>query len=470
MRRITGLLLSLLSFAEVCEAQTSVSPAAIDRYVRAELARQRVPGLSVAILRGDSLLLVGSYGFANIEHHVRATDSTVYKMGSVTKQFTAAAVVMLSEQGRLHLDDSITQYVPEGSAAWRGITIRHLLTHTSGIPEYPDSLDWQRDYTEEEFVRLAATLPLQFDPGKSWAYSSTGYVLLGVIIHRVTGTFYGDFLREHIFRPLGMATARINSETDIVPNRAAGYHFVNDTLKNRDWVSPSINSTADLGLSLSVRDVIRWITGLDHGMVLSPADLEASWTPVRLNAGDSYPYGLGWHITQLRGYRRIGHSGSWQGFQTTIQRFPDFHVTVVVLANLAEAKSEAIAFGIAGLIEPRLRPPHLLAAPLSGGTPPETINQLLGKIVSGQDSGEVTAGLRSVTPPTRRERIGGWLKAIKSWSFLGCDAVRDQSISRLGARIEHICYAKGVATGFDFIFTVLYDPDWRAAGIDLYTF
>ncbi len=470
MSPIARVVLGVLSTAEPCAAQTSAPPAAIDRYLRAELTRQRVPGLSVAVLRGDSVILMGGYGVSNIEHHVPATDSTVYGMGSVTKQFTAAAVVMLSEEDRLHLDDPITRYLPEGSAVWPSITIRHLLTHTSGIPEYPDSLDWQRDYTEDEFVRLAATLPLQFPPGESWAYSSTGYVLLGVIIHRVTGAFYGDFLREHIFAPLGMASARINSESDIVPNRAAGYHFVNDTLKNEDWVSPSINSTADLGVSLSVRDAIRWVTGIDDGKVLTRTDREASLTPVRLRTGASYPYGLGWHITQLRGYRRIGHSGTWQGFQTTIQRFPDFGLTVIVLANLQEARAEAIAFGIAGLVEPRLRPPHLFTTPVAGGTPPVAIERLLGDIAAGNDSGEVTEGLRTVTPPTRRERIGGWLKVINTWSFLGCDAVHDRSMSRLGARVENICYAKGDATGFTFMFTVLYDSVWRAAGVDLYTF
>ena len=245
---MTWPLLTLLLLAPTAEAQTRAVVDSIDGFVRSELARQRVPGMSVAVLRGDSMLLARGYGYANVEHHVPATDSTVYPVGSVSKQFTAAAIVMLSEQGRLRLDDPITRYLPEGSAVWPSVTIRHLLTHTSGVPQ--DTMpDWRRDYTEAELVRSAAAQPLEFTPGDRQSYSSTGYALLGIIIHRVTGQFYGDFLREHLFRPLGMGTARVNSDADIVPNRAAGYYLVNDTLKNQEWVSPSINSTADCCLS-----------------------------------------------------------------------------------------------------------------------------------------------------------------------------------------------------------------------------
>jgi CubicO group peptidase (beta-lactamase class C family) len=155
----------------------------VDRYVRAELARQRMRG----------------YGFANLEHRVPAADSTIYQSGSVGKQFTAAAIVTLAREGRLGLDDSIQRYFPEGPRAWRSITIRQLLTHTSGIPDYTDStMDYRRDYTEEQLVALAARLPLNFRPGTTWSYSNTGYALLGFIVRRVSGEFYGDFLRERL--------------------------------------------------------------------------------------------------------------------------------------------------------------------------------------------------------------------------------------------------------------------------------
>jgi CubicO group peptidase (beta-lactamase class C family) len=385
-------------------------------------------------------------------------------VGSLTKPFTAAAVVLLSQQGRLRLDDPITRYLPEGSAVWSKVTIRHLLTHTSGIPQ-DTTLDSRRDYSESELVRSAAQ-PLQFEPGELESYSSTGYALLGVVIHRVTGVFWGDFVRDHIFRPLGMRTARVNSDTDIVPNRAAGYYFVNDTLKNPEWVSPSINAAADCCLSFSVRDLAGWATGLNHAKVLSRAALAMSWTPVRLNNAGTYPYGLGWNLFEQRGYRRIGHSGAWRGNHATVQRYPDFDLTVIVLLNLGQANSEGIAVGIAGLVEPALTPPHRLAGPLKGAAPPASIERLLRAIASGSESALVTPELRATFPSPRRQLIGGLLQGIHTWTPLGCESVRDRRITRLRSRIEHICYAKGTTQQGSLLFTVLYQSGWRAAGLD----
>jgi D-alanyl-D-alanine carboxypeptidase len=421
--------------------------------------------MSVAVLRGDSVLLARGYGLANAEHRVPATDSTVYAVGSVSKQFTAAAAVLLAQQGRLGLDDPINRYLPEGSAAWSGVTIRHLLTHTSGVPQ-DTTLDWSRDYTERELVRSAAAQPLQFKPGELQSYSSTGYDLVGVIIHRVTGAFWGDFVRDQIFRPLGMRTAGVNSDTGTVSNRAAGYYRENGTLKQPDGVSPSISATAGGGLSFSVRDLARWAIGLNHGKVLGRAGLEQSWTPVRLNRAGHYPHGLGWNIVEQRGYRRIGHSGAWQGMHATIQRYPDFNLTVIVLLNLGQSNSEGIAVGIAGLLEPRLTPPHLLPTPPKGPTPPTSIERLLSAIASGTESALVTPEFRDTFPAPRRELIGGMLKMLDSWTPLGCDNVRGRGVSRLRSRIEHICYAKGTGKPGSLLFTVPYTSGWRAAGLD----
>lgn len=466
-----GPLLGMLLFAAPAVGQTPATVDSIDRYVRAEVARYRIPGLSLTILRGDSLVLARGYGYANVELHVPASDSTVYESGSLAKQFTAAAVVMLSEQGRFSLDDPITRFLPEGSIRWRGITIRHLLTHTSGISDYADSaLDPHRDYTEEELVRLAASQPLEFAPGDRWSYSSTGYVLLGIVIHRVTGVFYGDFLRDHIFRPLGMRSTRVMSAADIIPNRAAGYYFRNDTLKNQDWVSPSLNATADCCLLLTVHDLTQWAIALNHGKVPSRAGLDASWTPVHLNGGGTYPYGFGWHVTQQRGYRRIGHSGSSQGFQTTIQRYPDFNLTVIVLVNVAQSLPEAMAFGIAGILEPALTPPHLLQRPTSDVQPPEAIARLVADVSAGRDSVRITPALKAFLSEAMRGRLGRRVRRERTWTSLGCDGVEGRSIARLGTRIRWICYAKGLDPEPGLFVSVLYGADWRAAGVDLYSF
>jgi CubicO group peptidase (beta-lactamase class C family) len=461
---MTRSLIILLFGVNGAAAQVPAVPDTVDRFIRAELKRQRIPGMSVAILRGDRVLLARGYGFANLEHRVPATDSTVYAVGSLSKQFTAAAIVLLSQQGRLGLDDPISRYLPEGSAVWSAVTIRHLLTHTSGVPQ-DTTLDWRRDYAESELVRSAAR-PLDFEPGALESYSSTGYALLGVIIHRVTGMPWGDFVRDQIFRPLGMRTARVNSDTDIVPNRTAGYYFVNDTLTNPEWVSPSINATADCCLSFTVLDLARWAIGLNHRKVLGETGLEMSWTPVRLNDGGTYPYGFGWNVFEQRGYRRIGHSGAWRGSHATMQRYPEFDLTVIVLLNLGQANSEGIAVGIAGLLEPALTPPHLLASRIPGATPPKPIDQLLRAIASDTESALVTPDFKASFPRPRRELIAGLLKGIDTWTMLGCDRVRDRGITRFRSRIEYICYAKGTAKQGSLLFTALYASGWRAAGLD----
>jgi hypothetical protein len=215
-----------------------------------------------------------------------------------------------------------------------------------------------------------------------------------------------------------------------------------------------------------VRDFARWAIGLNHGKVLGRSGLELSWTPVRLNNGGTYPYGLGWNLVEQRGYRRIGHSGAWLGSHATIQRYPDFDLTVIVLLNLGQANSEGIAVGIAGLVEPALTPPHLLPVRLKGGTPPTSIDRLLHAIASGSEAQLVTPEFRDTFPGPRRQLIAGLLEEINTWTSLGCEAVRDRGISRLRSRIEHVCYAKGTGKAGSLLFTVLYGSGWRAAGLD----
>lgn len=470
MRHTMGLLVLAPALVQPLAAQTE-GLAAVERFITAEFGRQRIPGLSVAILRGDSVLLTRGYGYANVEHRVPATDSTVYQSGSVGKQFTAAAVVMLSEEGKLALDDPITRYLPEKPAAWERITVRHLLTHTSGIPDYTDTLvDLHRDYSERELVRLAATLPLEFSPGERWSYSNTGYLLLGGIIRAVTGEFYGNYLERRIFGPLGMRTTRIISESDIVPNRAAGYRLVEGRIQNQDWVSPTLNTTADGSLYFSVRDLARWAVALNHQRIPSPAGLRAAWTPVRLNGGGSYSYGFGWMVGEQRGHPRIGHTGSWQGFRTSIQRYPEYDLTVIALANLEQGVPEAVSYGIAGILEPALLAPHLISRELTGPKPPRPIPDLLQSIATEQDSAAVTAGLRAFASKSMREGIGNLLEDANGWTLLGCDDVAKRSLERLGAKVRRICYARMTGKESGQLVEMFYTTDWRVADVDWYGF
>lgn len=454
----------------ICGSVRGQNPAlgSINDYIIAEMKRQKVPGMSVAILRDDRILLARGYGFSNLELRVPASDSTVYQSGSVGKQFTASAVVMLSEQGRLSLDDKIVKWLPEGAGVWDSVTVRHLLTHTSGVAEYTDStFDYRKDYTEDQLVRFAAARPLDFLPGHRWSYSNTGYLLLGALVHRVTGRFYGEVLQELIFSPLGMRTTRIISEADIVPNRAAGYQLIRGRIKNQDWVAPSLNTTADGSLYFSISDLVRWAVSLNHARVPDSTALQLAWSPVSLKDGGLYPYGFGWNLTPQRGHQRIGHTGSWQGFKTAIYRYPEFKLTVIALANLAEAEPGPIAQGIAGILEPALQPPHRLRASLRSPAPPLPIPQLLAQIAEGRDTGVVTASFQRSLASSARKDLRQALAAVSRWTPLGCDDVGARKMTWLTAPIERICYSSGAGTAERHMASVFYTGEWRAAYLDV---
>jgi CubicO group peptidase (beta-lactamase class C family) len=451
--------------------QGSASIDSVNRYVTSEMLRQRIPGASVAILRGDHIVHSRGYGVANLELGVPASDSTIYQSGSVGKQFTAAGVVMLAQRGHLSLDDHLTKWLPEGAGVWDSITVRRLLTHTAGVAEYTDStFDYRKDYTEDELVRFAASRPLDFTPGQRWSYSNTGYLLLGVLMHRATGRFYGDVLQELIFKPLGMRTTRIISEADIVPNRAAGYQLIENDIKNQDWVSPSLNTTADGALYFSVKDLSKWAVSLNHRRIPSEAGLTASWTPVRLNDGGTYPYGFGWDLSDQRGHPRVGHTGSWQGFQTAIYRYPEYDLTIIMLSNLAQARPGAIVQGIAGILEPDLCPPQYLPATPPVEKTPVPIPELLRQIAAGADSGRVTPALHRFFSPAARKEWAGLLSAATSWTSLGCDIVVKRRIIRLGAPVERVCYARGFGASGQSLVSVYYTADHRPAFVDYYSF
>src|SRR6187551_3684361 len=225
-------LLLLLLFCGSLLGQSSIERS-VDEFIKTEMERQKIPGVSLAVVKDGKPLIVKGYGFANLEHQVPVKPETIFQSGSMGKQFTAFAAMLLVEEGKIGLDEKISKYLGEVPEAWKNITLRQVLSHTSGMTDYPTDFDFRRDYTEDELLKRAKEIPLAFQPGEKWSYSNLGFVTLGVIINKVTGKFYGDFLQERVFKPLGMTTARVISETDIVPNRASGYRLVKGEVKNQ---------------------------------------------------------------------------------------------------------------------------------------------------------------------------------------------------------------------------------------------
>jgi CubicO group peptidase (beta-lactamase class C family) len=331
-----------------CQTPGSASDE-VAQYVKTEMARQHIPGIALLVSRNGEIVRAQGIGFSNVELQVPVKPETLFQSGSVGKQFTATAIMMLVEEGKIGLDDSITKYFPDAPANWKPVTVRNLLSHTGGFTDYPKDFDFRKDYTEDDLLKIVAGIPLAFPPGTKWSYSNLGYLTLGILIHRVTGKFYGDVLEERIFHPLGMQSTRIMSEADIIPNRAAGYRLVKGQLKNQEWVSPTLNTTADGSLYFSIVDLAKWDAALYTEKLLKRSSLEQMWTVVKLNDGkpNSGNYGFGWEITSSHGHRLIDHDGAWQGFKTQISRYVDDKLTVVVLSNLAEANPGKIAEGVA---------------------------------------------------------------------------------------------------------------------------
>src|ERR1700676_1341504 len=255
---------------------------AIDHYVDGEMKREDVPGIAVGIYSRGQILLARGYGLANIELNVPVKAETIFQSGSVGKQFTSAAIMMLVEEGKIGLDDSIVKYFPDAPKSWQAIRVKNLLSHTSGLSEYetderagPGGPFYMRlDFTEDELVKKAEALPIEVKPGDKGDYRNTNYMLLGSTIHRETGSFYSDYLKQRIFKPLSMGSTRLISEADIIPNRSSGYEHKGEIIQNQSWVSPTFNSTADGALYFNVLDLAKWDAALYGTKLLKQSSLD----------------------------------------------------------------------------------------------------------------------------------------------------------------------------------------------------
>jgi CubicO group peptidase (beta-lactamase class C family) len=413
-----------------------------DAVIREELRAQQIPGLGIAVIDHGAVIFARGYGYANIEHQVPVITDTVFQSGSVGKQFTSAAVMLLVQDGKLSLDDPITRYLPEAPPTWTAIRIRHLLTHTSGIRDYgyEASYDTRRAVTEAELVRLACAQPLEFQPGERYSYSNAGYVLLGAILDRIGGRHYSEVLRDRVFKPLGMDSARLIDEAAIGPHRAAGYHLLQGRISNQDWVAPEQNTTADGSLYLSIKDMIAWDRGLRAGAILSVDSWRQVYTPVTLNSGNTYPYGFAWDVYTNGGQQVHAHSGGVSGFATYIVRYLGDDLSIIVLTNLEDADPERIARRVAGVLRDDLRPPE--RRPITDTEPArrEALELLLQRARSGTltvtDLPHVVGGFQPSNAISFRSSFDG-LGDLQSLELVARDRLGDDEHSDYLATFTH---------------------------------
>jgi CubicO group peptidase (beta-lactamase class C family) len=317
----------------------------MDEVVRSYVDAKQFMG-SVLVARGESIFFNKAYGSANLEWKIPNTTTTKFRIGSMTKQFTAAAVLLLEERGKLKVDEPVKRFYADAPAAWDKITLYHLLTHTSGIPNHTsfpefESLSTMRT-TPDQLVESFRDRPLEFVPGSEMRYSNSNYVLLGAIIEKVSGTSYERFVDENLFQPLGMIDSGYDSTQAIIPRRAAGYGPGPDGPVNARYIDMSVPYAAG-ALYSTTGDLLRWERALFGGKVLSPSSLKAMTTPSK----NDYAFGL--EVSRQSGRRVIQHGGSINGFSSRMAYFPDDEVTVIALSNLRGPGADSIVEKLSAL-------------------------------------------------------------------------------------------------------------------------
>lgn len=348
-RFFTLLALCLLSL-QVSAAQIPTAKqvaAKVDEYMNAAVKFDQFSG-TILIARDGLPIVSRSYGMANYELKVPNTPKTVFETGSVSKQFTAMAIMQLQERGKLNVNDSICKHLEDCPPAWQPVTIRHLLTHTSGIPNFSSLPDWDDQisvlpYTRTGFVKVFRDFPLQFVPGEKFTYSNSGYYLLGLIIERASGKSYREFLSQNIFEPLGMKSSVYNEHPTLVPNRATGYYW-----KLGSFISaPNVNSVSGFGSSgiyTTIEDLLLWDQALYTEKLVSRKSLDEIFTPFLED------YGYGWLINKKFDRQTISHAGRHNGYKAFIARFPSERVTILVQGNCDRANATKTGTNLAAIV------------------------------------------------------------------------------------------------------------------------
>jgi D-alanyl-D-alanine carboxypeptidase len=309
--------------------------AALDAVLREAFPADQ-PGATAIVVRDGAVLLRGGYGMADLEQGIAMAPEHVFRIGSITKQFTGVGILMLAEEGRLSLDDPLTRFFPDYPTGGRTVTVEHLLGHTSGIRSYTGMREWvptrRQDLTLEQLIAVFRDQPFEFEPGERWSYNNSGYVLLGAIIEQLSGMSYADFVEARIFRPLGMTASFYGDVQRIIPGRIPGYSRSGGQWTNAEYVSMTHPHAAGALLS-TVDDLARWDRAISRGELMGEGAWRSAFTPIALNDGRSTGYGAGWSRGRIGPHGTVEHGGGINGFSTFAMRVPEAGLFVAVLTN-----------------------------------------------------------------------------------------------------------------------------------------
>lgn len=364
----------------------------IDDRVQAIMTERHIPGAAIAVIKSGRVVRVKGYGVASLEFNVPVTIETVFEIGSVSKQMTAAGIMLLVQEGKVNLDERILKYLPNTPDAWKDVTVRHLLTHTSGVKSYTslDGFELSQRMTMDDFIKKLSPHPLEFIPGERNIYSNSGFNLLAYIIQTQSGKKYFDYMREKIFVPLGMTKTSDRDPQFVIPLRANGYEWRDDRFNGRDG---SLTDLMGAGSIVStINDMTRWEAALRGNKLLNAESKKLIWTQFTFNNGKLSPFGLGWRISDVRGHKLIGHTGQTAGFGAAIFRYVNDDVTVIALTNLGESGMGSL---IAADVAKQYIPSMSLKAVNTVVSVDNGLSEKINEVIRGRFEGSVNDNLFS---------------------------------------------------------------------------
>jgi len=390
------------------------------------MSARKIPGLSYTVLRDGKVVRESSYGFADLESRTPSSRDSVYEIGSISKQFASEAIMLLVEDGKLRLDDSVLQYLPANAPnTWRAITVRDLLNHTSGLKDWTEikKFSYRREYTAEEFVDLVKDFSLTFAPKNNWLYSNTNLPLVGIIVEKASGKSYEDFVTERILKRLALPSIRFKHQEDVVPNRVSGYVLRNDVLKNGEPFRPKVIAASG-GMLATATDLAKWWEAVLTGRVVSQTSLEEMLKPAKINDGRSVSHGFAFFTNTFNGNKFILHAGSTVGgFGSMVYYFPKDKLTVAVIGNLEDG-----GFG-AEYIAKRVFN-HYIPGSYVGGL--KEVNdtarrdrslQILKDITAKKVPAELSANFAAKMSDAFRTQLSDNLKQMKTFAYLGSEKI-----------------------------------------------
>ena len=444
----------------------------IDRLVIARMRAERIPGLALAVRRPDGRIDRRAYGYASLETCAPADTSTIFGIGSVSKSLTAYATLRLVQAGKLALNDTITKYLPEAKPAWDGITVRDLLTHTSGIRDYPGDdpshprldVDRKAEFTPDSLIRHFARAPLNFAPGSEYAYSNTGYLVLSLVLERAAGQPFPDVMRTLVYEPLGMRSTQAWDPTTIVAGRAVGYAYWSGVLRPGVYVGKTFGRYGDTALLSTADDLARFATELMHPRFLSPALLREMEKRTILPDGIQTFYGLGILLGDARGEPILAHGGQFiVGYTAFLLALPTRGLGVTVVTNAHQAQTERLVFGVASLLDDSLR--WIAPAVRTGDPNPARTERVLRFFQADSAAMPMTPGFQRQYHSMVRTLLAAMAPRVRSAAFLSCDDLRRAVPSVLPPQAESECYYRLRIGDDDEVFAVYFTREGALTGV-----